>query len=1602
MRHYHSLVFVVFFLLSCTFVAQAIPGQLSGVVTSCDGSAANGATVTLLGTNIAPVVTNATGAYLFNVEQGIYHARVHQAACGSLTQNTINVGASTIQNLTLPTDPVTAGSLPDAGGYSAIESGDVNGPTFSWLEIAPDGGGPGTVIPIGQDQSVFVTLPFTFRFYGVNYTGCYISSNGLVTFSAPYIEDQNVALPVAAMGPAIVMLWDHFDPALNGQLVRYFSVANHAFIIEWFEFTRDDTDQETFQLWLYDSGTNPGPTGDSQIRMQYLDKDPNETNYTTGIQNGSIFTQYYEHNNPDFTSQGLVENNAITFNGVGGIYLSTITGVITDCIGGPTIGATVSIPGTSYTTTTNATGDYTLSLASGTYSLLARHYPCSDGTASDIALFPSQTAVTNVTLSPSGILQGNITSCDGGGASGATVTVSGGPYTPPAQISDASGFYQFSALPAGTYTINITYASCFPQAPLTNNIVTAGGTTTRDVTLPPLGTIQGTVTSCLGGPAVGATVTITSGPTRPPATTTDGAGLYSFNHLVAGTYALSLTFPSCQTTTSTGIVVSSGVVTRNVTLTSLGTMQGTITNCLGGVASGAIVTITSGPTLPPADTTDAVGFYQIPFLLPGTYAISVSFAGCVNTASTGIVIGSTVVTRNVTLIAPGGIQGTINSCLGGVAAGAIVTVTSGPTIPPPDTTDAAGFYLFSPLTFGTYGISISYPGCVTTTSTAIVVNNGTATRNVTLLNLGTIQGTVTSCFGGPAVGATVSITSGTTIPPAQTTDSLGHYRFDGLVAGTYALLVSFPPCFDVTSAGIVISIGSNVLRDFTLITFGALQGQVTGCDGNPAASATLLLSGGPSTPPPALADSLGNYIFPSLFAGTYAVSISYPGCAAFSLAGIAIVSAQSTTQNITLILPGAMQGIITSCLGGPAIGATVTILGPSSPTPVTTDALGFYQFTNLIPGTYNLTAQQIGCAPGFVNNNTIVSGSTLMVDVTLVTNPAFQCSPSDLYGYYACENVDATGPEFAWKFVAPHHGGSGTAITGFTDNSFVGPRALPFPVKLYGTTYTQFFVGSNGFLSFGTGSTNGTNMCFPQPAMPAGFYAYWDNLFPTLAVQQIASLYDATDHTFTVEFYQADQAAPRGSLQTFEYVIRDQQYYPTITGDNEVIFQYDSLSILNSCTIGIMANGTLFQQYECNGVNAASSAGVANGRAIRWSTNPPCTGAAQISVLPPSFSSSALTGSMKLDSVQICNLGNCPLTYSVDFSQTSPTSIGTSDDRRDALDNGAGPDAGGYRWKDINEPGGPTFSWAEIRNIGTNLGLSSNDTAATIALPWPFTFYGVSYTSIYVNSNGYLNFGAAVSVGNNEPMPSVIAPNAMIAPMWDDLNPAVAGRIWAYHDVSRDRFIIEWDSVAHAFGIGNFTFEAILYPYGDIVFQYNQLIGDLGQASAGIENETGLIGLPVIFNGPYLFQGLAIRYYSVAPWGSFPSVFNGIIPPGSCNYVRVNFDATRLAPGSYAGQFSVFNNTPGQSPFGIPINLSVFELNPADSVTIGWNRTTRQFTLRWRSAPTVPEYRIYSATEGTGPYTTFVGTTTTNSFVIPIDSAERKLFFRVVASDGTP
>ncbi len=337
-------------------------------------------------------------------------------------------------------------------------------------------------------------------------------------------------------------------------------------------------------------------------------------------------------------------------------------------------------------------------------------------------------------------------------------------------------------------------------------------------------------------------------------------------------------------------------------------------------------------------------------------------------------------------------------------------------------------------------------------------------------------------------------------------------------------------------------------------------------------------------------------------------------------------------------------------------------------------------------------------------------------------------------------------------------------------------------------------------------------------------------------------------------------------------------------------------------------------------------------------------GIPDVAAAPTSFMADLLTGATDTQILTLSNTSEGTLDFSIptpELAFATPVIYPYQPLAKDEPDlrvgqpvtNGSGgPDAFGYRWMDSNEPGGPGFAWVDITGLTSPVPLTGDDaTSAPIAMGMDFPFYGNTFNSVRICTNGFLSFTDASTVFGNQLLPNSGAPANLVAPMWDDLNPGTTQRIYAYNDGAR--FIVSWVAVPHFGSGGPYTFQTILHPTGEIVFQYLSLADPTNSATVGIQNAAKTIGLNVAFNTPYLANNLAVRLAPLQQWLTV-SPTSGRIPAGQNMQVMVQFNALGLLGGNYTGTIHVLSNDPDEGDLGLAAQLHVIgapdlAVNPA-------------------------------------------------------------------------
>ena len=272
-----------------------------------------------------------------------------------------------------------------------------------------------------------------------------------------------------------------------------------------------------------------------------------------------------------------------------------------------------------------------------------------------------------------------------------------------------------------------------------------------------------------------------------------------------------------------------------------------------------------------------------------------------------------------------------------------------------------------------------------------------------------------------------------------------------------------------------------------------------------------------------------------------------------------------------------------------------------------------------------------------------------------------------------------------------------------------------------------------------------------------------------------------------------------------------------------------------------------------------------------------------------------------------------------------------------------GPDDFGYVWSDSDEPEGPTFDWVEISEVGTRLDLSGDD-SRVVELPFDFTFYGDVKKSMRICFDGYLTFGAQGTNGTPDPIPDPDYPNDMLAVYWyPQYLPETPedGGVFCYYDAADDRFIVEWKDVRRSkTRKGSYTFQAILYPDGRIVYQYLDIRFESNlyakRGTIGIENATGTDGLKVLHNkAGYVHDGLAIEFVPFYWLEVEPG--EATLQPGESIDLDVTFDLGMTGSGVREGAVILNTNDIRKPLTVVPIYIEVIPNNPPTITACGVN-----------------------------------------------------------------
>ncbi len=405
-------------------------GQISVVIYNAGGETASGITGTLSARSQWLSVTDPNGAW----------SNIGPGSQGENTNNTFGISAAPecyhghVANMELVLTfnggardtlffaiPVGTRSSddpsgPDGYGYYAFDNTDTDyehAPTYDWVEISPNFGGPGTAVGLGDygnqgDDTMTLDLPFEFQYYGETFNRLSICSNGWIAMGYTYITNyRNWNIPSAG-APAYMIApwWDNLCQSGSDKVYHHHDAAGHRYIIEWDNVrsvldTNPSSYRQKFQIILYDPAHHETDTGDGMILFQYntVNNVDNQQQYATaGIMNGEntdgVLYEYFDHPGPG--AAPVVAGRAVLFMPLADLPSGTLNGVVYNASDGnaPLENATITVLESGVQMTSGPDGTFGTDLEPGYYHVVADHVSFEADTLYPIVI--TEDEITNI------------------------------------------------------------------------------------------------------------------------------------------------------------------------------------------------------------------------------------------------------------------------------------------------------------------------------------------------------------------------------------------------------------------------------------------------------------------------------------------------------------------------------------------------------------------------------------------------------------------------------------------------------------------------------------------------------------------------------------------------------------------------------------------------------------------------------------------------------------------------------------------------------------------------------------------------------------------------------------------------------------------------------------------------------------------------------------------------------------------------------------------------------------------------------------------------------------------------------------------------------
>lgn len=705
-----------------------------------------------------------------------------------------------------------------------------------------------------------------------------------------------------------------------------------------------------------------------------------------------------------FTETGVVRGIVRRHNG------EAVSGATVDLYGpgGPNdfVGRTQTGPDGGYYITLVPPGSYTLKpyVRGGNGAIQLT------GPAVSCTVAARQATNADLTLEPSGSLTGVVRDAAGNPVAGASVTLgTTDNLTWDGTLTDASGRYLFEHVPAREMVVRAEQTGS-AEAHVT---IVQDQTTTQDLTLPAVGSLQVQVTHMNGGTAADSPVYLRAKGNTSSGWShfgyTDSGGRLVINDVLAGAYDVKAYYPGENYVygVASATVASHGeVVPVSVNLPGVGSISGRVLNPDGTPAPYAWLDIYDAGEYVDRFSADSGGNYSLPRVSAGKplmiEAHDPTDGAFKQYDNVLIAADGGTLSLDLTLPARATVRVTVLRSTGEPYQGARVEIRDArsPNFGHTRNANSNGIASFEKVPEGAFAVRAFNPvsnalaGGVSGAVTA-ADHDGVVQVTITAAPSGVVRGTVFAGDGqtvidGPVVWA---LNAATGVEVGRTTgDDTGHYLLDELPPGVNSVrVVTSSPIGKKTAEQVVTF---NEARDpVTLdlvVPSAVIKGSVRYPDGSPVSSADM---------PLVITGSDGveyQYHTSSRADGTYAQIVD-------DLGGFRMTVTDPTlgvSKEVTGVLDSVTVPVVLDVLMPPTGSVTGTLLDPSNnPVPnawvaimadpafdeqyVYTDAQGKYSFARVPAGRFVLHASYPDYWAVSVVDGTLVEGQAMNLDVTL-------------------------------------------------------------------------------------------------------------------------------------------------------------------------------------------------------------------------------------------------------------------------------------------------------------------------------------------------------------------------------------------------------------------------------------------------------------------------------------------------------------------------------------------------------------------------------------------------------------------------------------------